>query len=52
MYSNIPTNELMMILENICENNNVERETACDIMKIAQVLIKQNYYAVLQVPQA
>jgi hypothetical protein len=44
MYSNIPTNELMTILENICENNNVERGTACDIMKIAQVLIKQNYF--------
>jgi hypothetical protein len=44
MYSNVPTNELMTILENICENNNVGRETAHDIMKIAQVLIKQNYF--------
>jgi hypothetical protein len=34
----------MTILENICENNSVDRETARDIMKIAQVLIKQNYF--------
>jgi hypothetical protein len=44
MYSNVPTNELLTILENICENNNVERERARDIMKIAQELIKQNYF--------
>jgi hypothetical protein len=35
MYSNVPTNELMAIVEYICENNSVERGTASDIMKIA-----------------
>jgi hypothetical protein len=44
MYSNIPTNELMSILGNICENNNIERETTRDIMISAQVLIGQNYF--------
>jgi hypothetical protein len=34
----------MTILENLCETNNLETETARDIMKIAQVLIKQNYF--------
>jgi hypothetical protein len=34
----------MSILGNICENNNIERETAHDIMKIAQALIEQNYF--------
>jgi hypothetical protein len=44
LYSNVSTNELMMILRNIYENTNIERDTARDIMKIAQVLIEQNYF--------
>ena len=44
MYSNVPTNELMTILKNICENNNIEKKTARDIMKITRVLIQQNYF--------
>ena len=44
MYSNVPTNELMTILKNICENSNIKKKTVRDIMKITRVLIQQNYF--------
>jgi hypothetical protein len=44
IYTNVPTNELMTILWNMCENNNIERETISDIMKVAEVLIEENYF--------
>jgi hypothetical protein len=44
MYSNIPTSELIKIICELYEINDTEDKIKQDVMKIAQVLIEQNYF--------
>jgi len=44
MYTNIPTNELLRIIESACENNAVEVELKHDIIKLLKVIMDQNYF--------
>jgi len=44
MWSNIPTNELVRIINQLWERNNLEDRLKHDIIKISQVIIDQNYF--------
>ena len=44
MYSNIPTKEVLKIITILCEKNNVDTKTTQDITRIAQTLLRQNYF--------
>ena len=44
MYSNIPTNELIKIIYLMCNQHDTKEELKHKIMKISQILIKQNYF--------
>ena len=40
MYSNIPTNELIKIIDLMCDQHDIKEELTHEIMKISQILIK------------
>jgi hypothetical protein len=44
MYTNIPTDELLTIIESACENNVVEEALKHDIIKLLKVIVDQNYF--------
>jgi len=44
MYSNIPTEELMTILNELCNANDVDAKTTYEILRITQTLVNQNYF--------
>ena len=44
MYSNIPTGELMTILNELCNANDVDSKTTQEILRITQTLVNQNYF--------
>jgi hypothetical protein len=44
MYPNIPTNELIPIIENMSYNNQLDMNTTQDIMKITSTILEQNYF--------
>ena len=44
MCTNIPTDELLAIIEAACNNNEVEKDLKCDILKLLKVIIEQNYF--------
>ena len=44
MYSNIPTNELIKVIDLMCDQHDIKEEPKHEIMKISQILIKQNYF--------
>ena len=44
MYTNIPTNELIEIIENMCKRNGLERTIYNDIIKTRKLMIAQNYF--------
>jgi hypothetical protein len=44
MYSNIPTNELIKIIDLMCNQHDTKEELKHKIMKIPQIFIKQNYF--------
>jgi hypothetical protein len=44
MYSNIPTNELITIINKFCEANNIENRLKQDILKILKTIIDQNFF--------
>jgi hypothetical protein len=44
MYTNIPTEELLTIIETACINNEVEDGLKRDILKLLRVVIDQNYF--------
>ena len=44
MYSNIPTEELMTILNELCNANDVVDKTTQEILRITQTLVNQNYF--------
>ena len=44
MYTTIPTNELLSIIEMTCRNSYVEENTKLDLIKITTTLLEQNYF--------
>ena len=44
MYSNIPTNELIKVIDLMCDQHDITEELKHEIMKISQILIKQDYF--------
>jgi hypothetical protein len=44
MYSNVPTGELTKIIDLMCNQNDIKEQLKYEIMKISQILIKQNYF--------
>ena len=44
MCSNLPTNELIKTVDIICDKQGISEELKHEIMKISQIIIKQNYF--------
>jgi len=44
MYSNIPTKELLRIINTICEEQGMCEQTKQEIIKLSQILVEQNYF--------
>jgi hypothetical protein len=44
MYTNIPTGELLTIIESACTNNEVEDTLKQDILKLLRLILDQNYF--------
>jgi hypothetical protein len=44
MYSNIPTKELLRIINTICEEQGMREQTKKEIIKLYQILVEQNYF--------
>ena len=44
MYSNVPMNELIKIIELMCNQNDLNIELRCEIIKICKILTKENYF--------
>jgi hypothetical protein len=44
MYTNIPTNELLTIIDMTCQNNYVDENTKQNIIKLSKTIIDQNYF--------
>jgi hypothetical protein len=44
MYTNVPMNELIQIIQLMCDQQDIKEEMKHEIMKISQTLMKQNYF--------
>jgi hypothetical protein len=44
LYTNIPTRELLTIIDAACNNNYVEENLKHDIMKLSRIVINHNYF--------
>ena len=44
MYTNIPTDEHLPIIEMTCQNNHVDEDTKLDLIKLTRTLLDQNYF--------
>jgi len=44
MYTNIPTHELLSIIDTACDNNLVEERMKRDIINLSKTIIDQNYF--------
>jgi len=44
MYTNIPTHELLSIIDTACNNNLVEERLKRDIINLSKTIIDQNYF--------
>lgn len=44
MYSDVPTNELLKIINIMCEKHGMNNRLQQKIMKISQIVIEQNYF--------
>jgi hypothetical protein len=44
MYSNIPTKELLKIINTMCEEQGMCEKTKQEIIKLSQILLEQNYF--------
>lgn len=44
MYTNIPTNELLTIIDMTCQNNYVDENMKKNIIKLSKTVIDQNYF--------
>ena len=47
MYSNIPTNELLRIINTACQNNYIDGKIKRSITKLTKTIIDQNYFQFL-----
>jgi hypothetical protein len=47
MYTNIPTEELIKIINTACQNNNIEDNLTRNIIKLSKIIIDQNYFQFL-----
>lgn len=47
MYTNIPTSELLIIIDKACQNNNIKNCLKLDIIKLSKTIIDQNYFQFL-----
>jgi hypothetical protein len=47
MYTNTPSNELIMITETECRNNNISDNLKQNIIKLSKTIIDQNYFQFL-----
>jgi len=45
MYTNIPTKELIRIINSICKNHNIEDTITREIIAITNLIIMQNYFS-------
>ena len=43
MYSNVPTNELINIIDLMCTQDDIKEQLKHELKRISQILIKQNY---------
>jgi hypothetical protein len=44
MYTNIPTEELISIIDVMCDIHNIENILKTEIVRIARLIIAQNYF--------
>jgi hypothetical protein len=44
MYANVPMNELIQIIDLMCDQHDIKEDMKHERMKISQTLIKQNYF--------
>jgi hypothetical protein len=44
MYTNIPTDELLIIIDSTCKNDYIEENLKHDIIKLSKIIIDQNYF--------
>jgi len=44
MYTNIPTNKLLDIIENACKNDNLEPLMRQEILQLTRLIVTQNYF--------
>jgi hypothetical protein len=44
MYTNIPTNELLDIINSVCNNNCIEGNLKHDILNLSKIIMDQNYF--------
>jgi hypothetical protein len=44
MYTNIPTNELLRILNSACNKNYIEENLKHDTLKLSKIVMDQNYF--------
>jgi len=44
MYTNVSSNELLGIIDTICQNNNIDRNIKTDITRLSEAIINQNYF--------
>jgi hypothetical protein len=47
MYTNIPTNERLTIIDIACQNNYVEENLKQNIIKLSKTIMDQNYFQFL-----
>jgi hypothetical protein len=44
MYTNIPTNEIPVIIQNICTTNNINLTKQTEIIHLSNIIMNQNYF--------
>ena len=44
MYTNIPTNELPNIIQNLCTTNNINPTAQAEIIHLCNIILNQNYF--------
>ena len=47
MYTNIPTHELLSIIEEICHNSYIEKDIKTAIIRLSKTIINRNYFQFL-----
>jgi len=44
MYTNVPTKDLLIIIENTCKYNGLESAVQQEILRLTRLIITQNYF--------